>query len=253
MNEKMSINNELSLTPIQEIVLQTKLRHIAIIMDGNRRWAKKHKLPTISGHNAGVKSLKNTVSQVAEIGVKYLTIYAFSTENWGRKKEEVDFLMLLLGETIKRELVELHKNNVKIKIIGDLDALNTDLRKILKHAMEVTEYNTGLGLQVAINYGSRDEITNAVRNIAVDIQNEKITPKDINNNLISQYLYTSNIPDPDLLIRTGGDQRLSNYLLWQLAYTEIYLTDVLWPDFCKFELEKSIIEFSKRERRFGKD
>ena len=248
----MAINKELSLTPIQETVQRTKLQHVAIIMDGNRRWAKKHLLPSMSGHNAGVKSLKTIVSDVAELGIKYLTVYAFSTENWGRKKDEVDFLMMLLAETVRKELDDLHKNNVKIRIIGNIDELNPELQKILNHSMSVTADNTGLNLQVAINYGSRDEITQAMKKISRDVQSGKLSPDDINDDLISSYLYTSNIPDPDLLIRTGGDQRLSNYLLWQLAYTEIYVTDVLWPDFGKEELNKSVLEFTKRERRFGK-
>ncbi|OGI23619.1 MAG: di-trans,poly-cis-decaprenylcistransferase [Candidatus Melainabacteria bacterium RIFOXYA12_FULL_32_12] len=248
----MAVNNKLSLAPVQEIVLNTKLQHIAIIMDGNRRWAKKHLLPSMSGHNAGVKSLKTIVSHAAEIGVKYLTVYAFSTENWGRKKEEVDFLMMLLGETVKKELDELHKNNVKIRIIGNMENLNPELQKILEYSMNVTAANTGLNLQVAINYGSRDEITQAMKKIVKDVQAEKLSPDDINSDLISNYLYTSDIPDPDLLIRTGGDQRLSNYLLWQLAYTEIYVSDTLWPDFGKDELDEAVAEFAKRERRFGK-
>ena len=253
MKFNMAINNELSFTPLQEMILQTKLKHVAVIMDGNRRWARKHKLPTMSGHSAGVKALKNIVSFASEQGVRYLTVYAFSTENWGRKKEEVDFLMFLLADTVKRELADLHENNVKIRIIGDVESLNPELQKILKHSMTVTAENTGLNLQVAINYGARDEITRAVNKISKDIQSGIITPDQVNGDLISTYLDTRDIPDPDLLIRTGGDQRLSNYLLWQLAYSEIYVTNNLWPDFGKSEFEKSVMEFSKRERRFGKD
>ena len=248
----MVIKEELALNPLKEIIAKTELKHIAIIMDGNRRWAKKHKLPSTSGHNAGVKAFKNIVQAFGELGIKYLTVYAFSTENWGRKKDEVDFLMFLLGETIKKELDELHRNNVKLRIIGDLDPLNKELKKILNHSMEKTSDNTGLNLQVAINYGARDEIVNAVKKISEDIKAGKLSGEDINSDLISDYLYTSNIPDPDLLIRTGGDQRLSNYLLWQLAYTEIYVTNALWPDFSRSDLASSIYEFEKRERRFGK-
>jgi len=251
MKFNMAINNELSFTPLQEMILQTKLKHVAVIMDGNRRWARKHKLPTMSGHSAGVKALKNIVSFASEQGVRYLTVYAFSTENWGRKKDEVDFLMMLLAETVRKELDDLHKNNVKIRIIGNIDELNPELQKILNHSMSVTADNTGLNLQVAINYGSRDEITQAMKKISRDVQSGKLSPDDINDDLISSYLYTSNIPDPDLLIRTGGDQRLSNYLLWQLAYTEIYVTDVLWPDFGRGDLLEAIVSYQRRERRYG--
>lgn len=249
----MILDNETQLTPIQEIIKKCELKHIAIIMDGNRRWAKKHKLPSSSGHTAGVKSLKNIVRACGELGIDYLTVYAFSTENWGRKKEEVDFLMFLMAETVKKELAELHKNNVKVTIIGDMDALNPDLQKILRHSMDVTAENTGLNLQVAINYGARNEIARAMKKISYDIEAGKLSPQDVNDELISSYLDTSNMPDPDLLIRTGGDQRLSNYLLWQLAYSEIYVTDTLWPDFGEADINKSVLEFSMRERRFGKD
>jgi len=249
----MVVNNEIQLNPIQQIIKKCQLRHIAIIMDGNRRWAKKHKLPSTSGHSAGVKSLKNAVKSCGELGIDFLTVYAFSTENWGRKKEEVDFLMFLLGETVRKELKELHSNNVKIRIIGNLITLNKDLQKILREAMEVTSDNTGLNLQIAINYGAREEICHAVSLIASDIKAGKINPQDITDELISSYLYTASIPDPDLLIRTGGEQRLSNYLLWQSAYTEIYITNLHWPDFGKSELEKAILEYAKRDRRFGKD
>lgn len=249
----MIITTELTISSVEEIVRKTNLRHIAIIMDGNRRWAKKHKLPSMAGHSAGVKSLKNAVIFCNKTGIKYLTVYAFSTENWGRKKEEVDFLMSLMAETFKRETIELHKNNVKITAIGNIDTLNSNLRKTLLESMKTTEENTGVNLQVAINYGSRDEITNAVKNIAKDVQAGNLTVDQINSDLISNYLYTSQIPDPDLLIRTGSEYRLSNYLLWQSAYTEIYVSDLFWPEFNDHEFEKAIYEFAKRGRRFGKD
>jgi undecaprenyl diphosphate synthase len=249
----MLIDNEMLLSPIQDIIKKCQLKHIAIIMDGNRRWAKKHKLPATSGHSAGVKSFKNIVKACGELGIKYLTVYAFSTENWGRKKEEVDFLMFLLGETVKNELAELHANNVKIRIIGNLKALNKDLQRILQDAIQTTSENTGLSLQIAINYGAREEICSAVSLIASDVAVGKINPNDINDELISSYLYTANIPDPDLLIRTSGEQRLSNYLLWQSAYSELYITNVYWPDFGKSELEKAILEYVRRDRRYGKD
>ncbi|MEI7473556.1 MAG: isoprenyl transferase [bacterium] len=237
---------------IANLVRKTELKHIAIIMDGNRRWAKKRFLPTPAGHNEGVKSLKKVVKACGEFGIKYLTVYAFSTENWGRKQDEVDFLMKLLAETIKKETKDLHANNVKIKIIGNIAALSKDLQAILNESMDYTSQNTGLNLQIAINYGSRDEIISAVKNIAEEVKLGNIDTDSINQELISSYLYTSEIPDPDLLIRTGGDFRISNYLLWQAAYAEILVIDTLWPDFDKEILADAIINFSNRDRRFGK-
>ena len=248
----MSVKEEILINPVKAIVKETDLKHIAIIMDGNRRWAKLHNLPTASGHSAGVKALKNIVTYSSEFGIKYLTVYAFSTENWGRKPEEVNFLMFLLGETFKKELGDLHKNNVKIKIIGDLERLSKELKNVLTNAEQKTADNTGLQLQIAINYGGRAELVNAVKKIAENVKNGIIETCKINEELISGYLYTSNIPDPDLLIRTGGDLRVSNYLLWQIAYTELYPTQTLWPDFGKLELENAVREFASRNRRFGK-
>jgi undecaprenyl diphosphate synthase len=238
---------------IAEIVAKTQLNHVAIIMDGNRRWAKKRFLPSAAGHSEGVKALKRTVSACSDWNIGYLTVYAFSTENWGRKQEEVDFLMNLLAETIKNDLLDLHKNNVKIKIIGNMSSLKDNLRNILNEVMETTSQNTGLTLQIAFNYGSRDEIKNAVKNIASDIKSGKIDVENIDESLISEYLYTSGVPDPDLLIRTSGEQRISNYLLWQIAYSEMFVTEKFWPDFDREELGSAIINFSQRSRRFGKD
>ncbi|MFA6989926.1 MAG: isoprenyl transferase [Candidatus Gastranaerophilaceae bacterium] len=238
---------------VVNIVNKTKLNHIAIIMDGNRRWAKKRFLPSAAGHSEGVKALKRTVSACSDLNIGYLTVYAFSTENWGRKQEEVDFLMNLLAETIKNDLLDLHKNNVKIKIIGNISVLNNNLRNILNDVMETTSLNTGLTLQIAFNYGSRDEIKNAVKNIASDIKSGKIDVEHIDESLISEYLYTKGIPDPDLLIRTSGEQRISNYLLWQIAYSEMFVTEKFWPDFDREELGNAIINFGHRSRRFGKD
>lgn len=233
---------------IKEIVKETKLKHIAIIPDGNRRWAKEHMLPSVMGHKKGVESLKNIVKAAAEFDIKYLTIYAFSTENWNRKKEEVDYLMNLLATTIKNELSELHENNVKLNFIGNLKQLNVELQKILSDATEKTKNNTGVNLNIAINYGARDEIVNAVKSIVKN----NIKEEDITQQLISDNLYTKNIPDPDLLIRTSGEKRISNYLLWQIAYCEIYITDKYWPQFNKNELKIAIEEFAKRQRRWGK-
>lgn len=233
---------------IINIIKETNLKHIAIIMDGNRRWAKEHFLPSMMGHKKGVDALKKVTRACDDFGIKYLTLYAFSTENWNRKQEEVDFLMELLATTLKSELKELNENNVKMNFIGNLTQLNQSLQNILAESREVTKNNTGVTLTVAINYGSRDEITSAIKNIIKDNKKEdEITPE-----LISNYLYTSDIPDPDFLIRTSGEKRISNYLLWQIAYSEIYVTDTYWPEFNKEELAKAIVEFGLRQRRYGK-
>lgn len=249
MTTKLAIASD----EIIKLVKKTDLKHIAIIMDGNRRWAKQKNLPSIAGHNEGVNALKRTVKAAVKFGVKYLTVYAFSTENWGRKKEEVDFLMFLLKETINNETKELHENGVKIRIIGDLAPLGEDLKNILEETKKTTENNEVFNLQIALNYGARNEITNAVKNIASDVKSGNLSPEDINEEVVSKYLYTSEIPDPDLLIRTGGEKRISNYLLWQIAYTELYITEAFWPDFGEEELTRSIIDFADRERRYGKD
>ena len=233
---------------IKDIVKTTNLQHIAIIRDGNRRWAKEKLLPSAMGHQKGVDSLRRTMRLFDEFGIKYLTVYAFSTENWNRKKEEVEFLMGLLAQTLLNELDDMHKENVKIKFLGDISRLNKNLIKIVHNAEEKTKNNTGVNLNIAFNYGARDEIVNAVKSII----NEGINPENITEQTISQHLYTKNIPDPDLLIRTGGEKRISNYLLWQLAYSEIYVTSTYWPEFGRTELMNAIIEFEKRNRRFGK-
>lgn len=230
----------------QEIVKDTNLQHIAIIMDGNRRWAKERNLPSAVGHKKGVDSLKATLRACKDFGVKYLTVYAFSTENWNRKQEEVQFLMELLALTIQNELQEMHSEGVVIRFIGDLTRLSEKLQKILNNAVEVTKNNTGVNLQIAFNYGARDEIVHAVQSIV----NEGI--KEVTEETISSHLYTKNIPDPDLLIRTGGEMRISNYLLWQIAYSEILVTKQYWPEFNKDSLADAIEEFHNRQRRFGK-
>ncbi len=233
-------------------VKDTNLKHIAVIMDGNRRWAKERNLPSAFGHKKGVESLKRVMRACDDFGVKYLTVYAFSTENWNRKKEEVDFLMDLLGQTIKNELNEMHKNGVVINFIGDLSKLNPKLQEILANAVDVTKNNSGVRLQIAFNYGARDEIVHAVKEIANRVKEGKVRVEDINENLISDNIYTRTIPDPDLLIRTGGEMRVSNYLLWQIAYSEFYVTKMLWPDFDKEALAKAIEDFHSRQRRYGK-
>lgn len=231
---------------IKDLVKQNNLKHIAIIMDGNRRWAKERNLPSAVGHKKGVDALKATMRACDDFGIKYLTVYAFSTENWNRKPEEVNFLMDLLGETLKNELQEMHENNVVISFIGNTKQLSEKLQKILANAMETTKNNTGVNLQIAFNYGSRAEIVKAVQEIV------ESGIKDIDENLISKYLYTSAIPDPDLLIRTGGEMRISNYLLWQIAYSEFIVVPEFWPEFNKENLAKCIEEFNQRNRRYGK-
>ncbi len=233
---------------MKTFVKETGLKHIAVIMDGNRRWAKEKNLPSAMGHKKGVDALKATLRACDDFGIKYLTVYAFSTENWNRKKEEVDFLMELLAITLTNELAEMHAEGVVISFIGDTTKLSEKLQKILQNSVETTKNNTGVHLQIAFNYGARDEIVHAVKNIAA----KGIKPEDITEDLISQNLYTKNIPDPDLLIRTGGEMRISNYLLWQIAYSEIYVTKQYWPEFDKNSLVSAIEEFHNRQRRFGK-
>ena len=237
---------------IIDYVKDTNLQHIAIIMDGNRRWAKQKGLPSAFGHKKGVDALKTVMRACDDFGIKYLTVYAFSTENWNRKQEEVDFLMDLLGQTIKNELKEMHENGVVISFIGDLTKLNPKLQDILANAVEVTKNNTGVRLQIAFNYGSRDEMVHAVKNISKKVQSGELSVDDISEETISKFLYTNNIPDPDLLIRTGGEMRVSNYLLWQIAYSEFFVTKTLWPDFDKNALANAVEEFHSRQRRYGK-
>ena len=237
---------------IKEIVEKTNLQHIAIIMDGNRRWAKTHLLPSAVGHQKGVESLKKTMRAFDKFGIKYLTVYAFSTENWNRKKEEVDFLMNLLAKTLTDELEEIHNENVKIRFIGNIEKLSQKLVKILKNAEKKTEKNTGVNLHIAFNYGARDEIVQAAKKIAQKAVSGEIKIDDIDETMFSENLYTADMPDPDLLIRTGGEKRISNYLLWQIAYSEVYVTDKFWPEFDEKALSEAVTEFEKRNRRYGK-
>ena len=239
-------------TEIIEIIKKTNLKHIAIIMDGNRRWAKEKGFPSAVGHKKGVDALKKTVYACDDYGIKYLTVYAFSTENWNRKPEEVDFLMNLLGNTIKNELKELNDNGVVITFLGDLTKLNPKLQEILYNAIEVTKNNTGVNLQIAFNYGARDEIVSAVKSISEKVKSGELNPDNITEETVSNNLYTKNIPDPDLLIRTGGEIRVSNYLLWQIAYSEILIVNEFWPEFDKNSLKSAIEEFYNRNRRWGK-
>lgn len=241
------------MTSIKEKIDLNRLpKHIAIIMDGNRRWAKERGEDAIVGHQHGVISVRKTTEAAAEIGIKYLTLYTFSTENWNRSQDEVDFLMELLVDTIEKETPDLNKNNIRILTIGNLNGLPEKTRDKFKRCMEVTSKNTRLNLVIALNYSSRWEITNAAKSIAIDVANNALETEKIDENTISRYLTTNNIPDPELLIRTSGEIRLSNFLLWQLAYTELCFPDVYWPDFREENLYEAIYEYQKRDRRFGK-
>ncbi len=235
----------------QDIDLEWLPRHIAIIMDGNGRWANRRGLPRAMGHRAGVEALRSIVKECSHLGVKVLTVYAFSTENWRRPKEEVGVLMTLLSEYCRKELDELHKNNVVIHALGGIQELPKEAQGDLHRAVEKTKANKGLIFNLALNYGGRLEIVEAVRKLSTDVLNKKITPQDINEELVSEALYTAGLPDPDLLIRTSGEMRLSNFLLWQLAYTEIVVIEDLWPDFDQASLRRVIQIYQKRDRRFG--
>jgi undecaprenyl diphosphate synthase len=226
--------------------------HVAIIMDGNGRWAQKRGLPRTAGHRAGVKAVKRIVRLAGDIGLKYLTLFTFSTENWNRPKSEVSALMKLLGDTTRRELAELLENNVRLIATGNIDKLPQERREILLDAIERTTANTGLVLNLALNYSGRNEILLAVRSISQDVAAGKVQSDQIDDALFASYLQTASLPEPDLLIRTSGEMRISNFLLWQTAYTELYVTDILWPDFSENDFLEAILDFEGRERRFGK-
>lgn len=225
--------------------------HIAIIMDGNGRWARKRGLLRTAGHRAGVKTVKKIVRIAGEIGLKYLTLFTFSTENWKRPKNEVTAIMRLLEQTTRKELSELLENNVRLIATGNIENLPPKKREVLLDAIERTKNNTGLVLNLALSYSGRAEIIQAIKNIAVDLSSRKIKPEDLNDELFSSYLQTNGLPDPDLLIRTSGEMRISNFLLWQTAYTELYVTDILWPDFTEEDFLKAIADYQRRDRRFG--
>jgi undecaprenyl diphosphate synthase len=237
---------------IDQINTEKLPSHIAIIMDGNGRWAKGKGKFRIFGHRNGVISVRETTETCAELGIKYLTLYAFSTENWSRPKAEVDALMNLLVDTIEKEIPTLQKNSIRLATIGDTKSLPPKCIDKLAHAVEVTKNNTRMQLVLALSYSAKWDLTNCVRNIAKDIKSGTIGVDDINDTLIDNYLSTRGIPHPELLIRTSGEQRISNFLLWEIAYSELYFTEVLWPDFRKEDLYKAIIDYQKRERRFGK-
>ena len=225
--------------------------HIAIILDGNGRWAKSKGMPRTYGHTVGAKNVETICRAAHDLGVKYVTMYAFSTENWSRPDDEVKALMKLLGEYIKTCMKTAKKDNLRVRFIGDLTKLDDKLRKAIQELTEYSSQFTGLTLTIAINYGSRDEMTRAIRHVASDVKDGKIEVDDINESLFGSYLDTKDIPDPDFMIRTSGEQRLSNYLLWQLAYAEFYFTQVPWPEFTPDELKKAVEEYDKRNRRFG--
>jgi len=227
-------------------------QHIAIIMDGNGRWAKEHGQDRLYGHYHGVESVRDIVEGCAELGVKYLTLYAFSTENWDRPAEEVTGLMELLVDTIRKETAILHKNNIKLHVIGDIKMLPGYAQKELQESVDDLKNNTGLNLIMALSYSSRWEIVNAIRNIATDVKDGKLDPAAIDQDTIKDYLTTREFPDPELMIRTSGEYRISNFLLYQLAYAELYFTNVRWPEFRKENLYEAILDFQRRERRFGK-
>ena len=227
-------------------------KHIAIIMDGNGRWATSNNLPRLAGHKEGINSVREIVSVCGEIGIDYLTLYTFSSENWNRPKKEVSSIMTLLFATIKKEVQNLHKNNVRLSAIGRLNDLPEKSYKEIMEGINKTKNNTGLNLILALSYGSRQELLVAVRRIVDKANTKKIKLNDITEDMISKELYTSEIPDPDLLIRTGGENRISNFLLWQSAYTELYMIDVFWPEFREKELLNSIYDYQSRQRRFGR-
>lgn len=240
------------MSKIEQINKDRIPRHVAIIMDGNGRWAKMKGQDRIFGHQNGVDSVDKVTEAASELGVEYLTLYAFSTENWNRPTAEVDALMEILSSALKAHIEKINGNNVRLIVIGDWDRLSEKTRTNMQDAMKLTENNTGLKLVLAISYSSRWEIINAVKNIAKDTQSGVINPPDINEELFSNYLTTKGIPDPDLLIRTSGEYRISNFLMWQLSYSELYFTHLCWPDFKKEEFFEAIIDYQKRERRFGK-
>jgi len=245
-SEKKEINNDEF-----ELDMDRIPKHIAIIMDGNGRWAKARKLPRSMGHKAGVETIRKIIKEADKLGVKYMTFYAFSTENWKRPKEEVDALMKLLVQYLRQELEELHRNSVVIKVLGDISRLPDECIKEIERSKERTKNNTGIVMNFALNYGGRDEIIRATKFIAKEVEKGNLNPEDISKETIESYLYTSDMPDPDIIIRPSGEQRLSNFLLWQCAYSEFWYSNINWPDFKEKDLRKAIFDFQNRERRFG--
>ena len=238
---------------LRERILARPLpRHVAIIMDGNGRWATSRGLPRVAGHAEGVKAVRNTVRAAGEIGVEYLTLYAFSSENWNRPSHEVSTLMSLLERSIDRELPELMQRNVRFRVIGRPNGVPREVQGRIDHVVQTTSANTGLTLLMAFNYGARDEIVDACRRLARDVRDGQVEPEEIDEVRIGRALYTDGVPDPDLLIRTSGEMRLSNFLLWQIAYTELWVTATRWPDFEPRDLYLAVANFQQRDRRFGR-
>jgi len=227
-------------------------KHIAIIMDGNGRWAKQKGMLRAFGHENGTKAVRDVVEGAAEIGIEFLTLYAFSTENWNRPKIEVQTLMKLLVSSLKKEISTLQDNNIKLSTIGNIEALPSKAKRELLEVIDKTKNNDRMTLTLALSYGSREEITNAIKEISIKVKNNIISPENIDDSVIIEHLYTQNLPEVDLLVRTSGEQRISNFLLWQIAYAELYFTEVLWPDFTKDHLYEAILNYQQRERRFGK-
>jgi undecaprenyl diphosphate synthase len=227
-------------------------QHIAIIMDGNGRWAKMKGFLRIFGHESGKEAVKTTLETCGNLGIKYLTLYAFSTENWNRPQKEVDGLMKLLVDSLKKEVDKIMKNDIKLNVIGEINKLPIEVQKNLTEVLELSKNNKTMTVTIALSYGAREEIVTTVKKIVNKVKNNIINEDDINELIINEHLYTHNLPDVDLLIRTSGEQRISNFLLWQIAYAELYFTDVLWPDFSQKEIYEAIINYQKRERRFGK-
>jgi undecaprenyl diphosphate synthase len=252
MEEKVQNITQQYLDEMKGLIKQKPLpQHIAIIMDGNGRWARQRNLPRVEGHRAGITAVRETIEGCAELGIKYLTLFAFSTENWKRPESEINTLMSLLKKYIDKELNTLIEKNIKFTAIGRINELQSSIVKRLHNAMDKTKHCTGLHFLVALNYSGRAEIVDAVKRMMADYKRDKLQLEDVNEGIISKYLYTSDIPEPDLLIRTSGEYRISNFMLWQLAYSEIWITGIYWPDFNKRCLFEAILDFQRRERRYG--
>lgn len=253
----MKVPESLKATDLEEERLLLDLdadrlpQHIAVIMDGNGRWAQRRHLPRVAGHRAGVQSARSVIETCARLEIPALTLYAFSMENWRRPKAEIDFLMRLLREYLRKELPTIHQNNIRMLVIGRADQLPDEVREDIERAMEQTAGNTGMVLTVALNYGGRAEIVDAFNRILDRVRNNGLANAQVDEEMISRFLYTAGLPDPDLLIRTSGEMRVSNFLLWQIAYAEIYVTETLWPDFNRAQLYEALLDFQKRERRYG--
>lgn len=250
--KKKFLNSSIPKTELPDLDPARLPQHVAIIMDGNGRWAKKRLFNRIKGHEKGSETVRSVVRTSREIGIRYLTLYAFSTENWQRPKAEVSALMSLLKKFLQQELPEMQDNNIRLHVIGQIERLPEDVRQTLNHTMTKTRANDGMQLNLALSYGGRSEIVRMVQSIAAETANGRLSPQSITEATIAGHLYTSGMPDPDVLIRTSGEMRISNFLLWQLAYTEIFITETLWPDFTREEYIRILREFQQRDRRFGK-